>query len=216
MSGIEIFNNTFEKFILYITARDGEYVKPITMRIQHVLDPLYGSADAEFSLESDSLHGNSCHSRRDNRHNGIVPAQIAKCVPDAFQSESHCGVLAGLAFVGIIIYFIPNVIIPLATAGEFRTWIDVVAIFSYILAGIPMILLALLNLKLLFRKVIEQKRTTYAILLLAAFLVLSHIAMIFGMVDPGIAGYKPKAKSFSEVQAPTHHMDSMHEGHHHH
>ncbi len=69
------------------------------------------------------------------------------------------GVLAGLAFVGIIIYFIPNVIIPLATAGEFRTWIDVVAIFSYILAGIPMILLALLNLRLLFRKVIEQKES---------------------------------------------------------
>lgn len=79
-----------------------------------------------------------------------------------------------------------------------------------------MILLALLNLKLLFRKVIEQKRTTYAILLLAAFLVLSHIAMIFGMVDPGIAGYKPKAKAVSEVQPPAHHMDSMHEGHHHH
>ncbi len=136
--------------------------------------------------------------------------------PTLSKVNRTAGILAGLAFIGIIVYFIPNVIIPLASAGEFRTWIDVVAIFSYILAGIPMILLALLNLKLLFRKVIEQKRTTYAILLLAAFLVLSHIAMIFGMVDPGIAGYKPKAKSFSEVQAPTHHMDSMHEGHHHH
>ena len=82
--------------------------------------------------------------------------------------------------------------------------------------SVPMILLALLNLKLLFRKVVEQKRTTYAILLLAAFLVLSHIAMIFGMVDPGIAGYKPKAKAVFEVQPPAHHMDSMHEGHHHH
>jgi hypothetical protein len=125
------------------------------------------------------------------------------------------GILAGIAFVAIIIYFIPNVIIPLASAGEFRTWIDVVAIFSYILAGIPMILLALLNLKLLFRKVDERKRTTYAILLLAAFLVLSHIAMIFGMVDPGIAGYAPN-KATTEIQAPAHHMEMMHEGHHHH
>ncbi len=136
--------------------------------------------------------------------------------PTLSKVNRTAGILAGFAFVGIIIYFIPNVIIPLASAGEFRTWIDVVAIFSYILAGIPMILLALLNLKLLFRKVVEQKRTTYAILLLAAFLVLSHIAMIFGMVDPGIAGYKPKAKAVSEVQPPAHHMDSMHEGHHHH
>ena len=136
--------------------------------------------------------------------------------PTLSKVNRTAGILAGLAFIGIIVYFIPNVIIPLATAGEFRTWIDVVAIFSYILAGIPMILLALLNLKLLFRKVVEQKRTTYAILLLAAFLVLSHIAMIFGMVDPGIEGYKPKAKAISEVQAPAHHMDSMLEGHHHH
>ena len=41
------------------------------------------------------------------------------------------GILAGLAFIGIIVYFIPNVIIPLASAGEFRTWIDVVAILLH-------------------------------------------------------------------------------------
>ena len=102
------------------------------------------------------------------------------------------GILAGLSFVGIIAYFI--------------TWIDVVAIGSYILAGIPMILLALLNLKLLLRKACEDKRSNCAILLLAAFLVLSHIAMIFGMVDPGIAGYSPKAATTIE----------MHHHHHHH
>lgn len=78
--------------------------------------------------------------------------------PTLSKVNRTAGILAGFAFFGIIIYFIPNVIIPLASAGEFRTWIDVVAIFSYILAGIPMILLALLNLKLLFRKVVEQKK----------------------------------------------------------
>ena len=109
------------------------------------------------------------------------------------------GILAGLSFVGIIAYFIPNVVIPFASAGEFRTWIDVVAIGSYILAGIPMILLALLNLKLLLRKAGEGKRTNCAILLLAAFLVLSHVAMIFGMVDPGIAGYSPKVTTTMEM-----------------
>ena len=115
------------------------------------------------------------------------------------------GILAGFSFVGIIAYFIPNVVIPLASTGEFRTWIDVVAIGSYILAGIPMILLALLNLKLLLRKAGEGKRTNCAILLLAAFLVLSHIAMIFGMVDPGIAGYSPKAATTIEMHHHHHH-----------
>ena len=62
------------------------------------------------------------------------------------------GVLAGIAFIGIILYLVPAVILPLASNGEFRTWVDGVAIFSYLLAGIPMILLALLNLKLLFKR----------------------------------------------------------------
>lgn len=97
-------------------------------------------------------------------------------------------ILAGATFVAIIAYFIPKVIIPLAAAGEFRTWVDAVAIFSYVLAGIPMILLALVNLNLVFRK----SAAIASIILLASFLALSHVAMIFGMVDPGIAGYVPK------------------------
>ena len=40
-------------------------------------------------------------------------------------------------------------------------------------------------------------------ILLAAFLVLSHVAMIFGMVDPGIAGYSPE-KSV-QVEKHLHH-----------
>lgn len=113
-----------------------------------------------------------------------------------------CGILGGIAFLFIDIYLIATVFIPLALAHEFRTWIDVVAITSYLLGGIPMMLLALLNTKVLWRKATEQKKAKANIVLLASFLVLSHIAMIFGMVDPGIAGYAPK-------EAPAHQM-----GHH--
>lgn len=110
-----------------------------------------------------------------------------------------CGILGGIVFLFIDIYLIATVFIPLAQAHEFRTWIDVVAIASYLLSGIPMMLLALLNTKVLWRKATEQKKAKANIVLLASFLVLSHIAMIFGMVDPGIAGYAPK-------EAPAHQM----------
>ena len=87
-----------------------------------------------------------------------------------------CGVLAGIAFIGIILYLVPAVVLPLASNGEFRTWVDAVAIFSYLLAGIPMILLALLNLKLLFKHAEPKKRRIIRISLLAAFLVLRPFA----------------------------------------
>ena len=124
------------------------------------------------------------------------------------------GVLAGIAFIGIILYLVPTVVLPLASNGEFRTWVDAVAIFSYLLAGIPMILLALLNLKLLFKRSEPKKRHIIRISLLAAFLVLSHIAMIFGMVDSSIAGYQPAKRSVAMNHFMPEH--SMHDHSHHH
>ena len=101
----------------------------------------------------------------------------------------------------------------MASNSEFRTWVDAVAIGSYVIAAVPMILLALLNVRALWRKASEARRSLARILLLAAFLVFSHIAMIFGMVDPGIAGYSPD-KAVPAVSAPAVEMDHHH--HHHH
>ena len=77
-----------------------------------------------------------------------------------------------------------------------------------------MILLALLNLKLLFKNAESKKRHIIRISLLAAFLVLSHIAMIFGMVDPSIAGYQPEKQSVEMNHSMPDH--SMHDHSHHH
>ena len=125
-----------------------------------------------------------------------------------------CGVLGGIAFAIIAIYFIPNIVVPLASNGEFRTWVDAVAIGSYVIAAVPMILLALLNVRVLWRKASESRRSLARILLLAAFLVFSHIAMIFGMVDPSIAGYQPAKHSVEMNHSMPDH--SMHDHSHHH
>ena len=101
-----------------------------------------------------------------------------------------CGILAGLVFLVIGLYLIPTVAVPLTRDGGWRTWIDVVAVISYLLAGIPMILIALLRLGVLCRRASERIRRGRHILFLAAFLVLSHVAMIFGMADPTLAGWQ--------------------------
>ena len=40
------------------------------------------------------------------------------------------GVLAGIAFIGIILYLVPAVVLPLASNGEFRTWCSPAARFQ--------------------------------------------------------------------------------------
>ncbi|MCG5031546.1 hypothetical protein MAF45_08835 [Mesosutterella sp. OilRF-GAM-744-9] len=101
-----------------------------------------------------------------------------------------CGVLAGLVFLAIGLYLIPSVVVPVTELRQWRTWVDVVSVFSYLLAGIPMILIALLHARVLLRSAAERARQGFHIGCVAAFLVLSHVAMIFGMVDPAIAGWQ--------------------------
>lgn len=104
-----------------------------------------------------------------------------------------CGILAGIVFVGIAAYLIPNAVIPLTQNGQWRTWIDVVAVINYLLAGVPMILIALLNLRVFFGKASERTRMGCHVANVAAFLVLSHVAMIAGMADPALAGWSNPA-----------------------
>ncbi|MDL2060159.1 hypothetical protein MUN46_009450 [Mesosutterella sp. AGMB02718] len=104
-----------------------------------------------------------------------------------------CGVLAGLVFLAIGLYLIPSVVVPVTELKQWRTWVDVVSVLAYLLAGIPMILIALLHARVLMRSAAERARQGFHIGCVAAFLVLSHVAMIFGMVDPAIAGWQDPA-----------------------
>lgn len=101
-----------------------------------------------------------------------------------------CGLAVGLYFVGIIAYLMTNAVLPITQAGQWRTIIDVVAVGSYLLAGLPMIYIALQELGLVERgRDPWQKFKTHA-LCVALFLVLAHVAMITGMMDPGLLGWQ--------------------------
>lgn len=113
------------------------------------------------------------------------------------------GVIVGLYFLGIILYLMVNAVIPITRAGEWRTVIDVVAVGTYLLGGIPMLLIALQDLGVIHKGMPGEKKLGWHAAYVAVFLVFAHLAMIAGMTDPTLLGYH-KAQHMS--------MDSGHQG----
>jgi hypothetical protein len=99
------------------------------------------------------------------------------------------GVLVGVYFIGIIAYLMINAVIPLSTGGGWRGWIDMTAVGFYLLGGLPMIGIALLETGQLAGGRSREDKLKLHAGFVAAFLVLAHIAMIFGMMDPTLGGW---------------------------
>lgn len=99
-----------------------------------------------------------------------------------------CSILAGLYFTGIFLYLFPTAFIPLTVNGGWHTWVDVVAVGFYLSGAIFLLPLALLDLGIIGRKRTETEKFKLHFLLVSGFLIVAHVAMIFGMVDPGIVG----------------------------
>jgi hypothetical protein len=98
------------------------------------------------------------------------------------------GITVGLYFVGVIVYLLSTAVLPITQAGEWRTVIDVIAVGSYLIGGLPLIYIALQELSLVNAEAsAEDKRKVHAICV-ALFLVFGHIAMIAGMLDPSLLG----------------------------
>ncbi|MFZ9256946.1 MAG: DUF6803 family protein [Burkholderiaceae bacterium] len=111
------------------------------------------------------------------------------------QVNRIASILVGITFVGIIAYLMFTAVIPITSAGAWRTWIDVVAVSTYLIGGVPMVLLALQELGLIHRAESEERRLARHATYVAVFLVFAHIAMVAGMMDPGILGYVAPAES---------------------
>ena len=111
------------------------------------------------------------------------------------QVNRIASILVGITFVGIIAYLMFTAVIPITSAGAWRTWIDVVAVSTYLIGGVPMVLLALQELGLIHCADSEERRLARHATYVAVFLVFAHIAMVAGMLDPGILGYVAPAES---------------------
>lgn len=98
-------------------------------------------------------------------------------------------VLVGIYFLGIFVYLFKTAVIPLTISGGWRGLADVVAVGFYLAGVVPLGGMALLGLNIIGReKTAEDKLKLHAIWV-AVFLIVAHIAMIFGMLNPEILGY---------------------------
>lgn len=112
------------------------------------------------------------------------------------------GLLAGPVWVFIGLHLLITAVVPLTVNGGWRGPADVIAVLSYLAGGVPMLVISLLEAELLGRD--ETGRLRLHVAMVAVFLVVAHVAMIFGMLDPAVMGYSPKAPA--SVQ---HDMGSM-------
>jgi hypothetical protein len=94
------------------------------------------------------------------------------------------GVTVGIYFVGIFGYLMATAVIPLTANDGWRGFIDIVAVISYLLGVVPLAGIALLDLRILGRRKTPEERLKLHAAMVGLFLVVAHIAMIFGMADP--------------------------------
>lgn len=100
------------------------------------------------------------------------------------QLNQIAGILIGIYFTGVFFYLLFNAVIPLTTSRGWREVADVIAVGFYLLGIIPLGGMALMGMGVIGRNASEQGRLSLHATFVAIFLVVAHIAMIFGMLDP--------------------------------
>ena len=96
------------------------------------------------------------------------------------------GIVLGVYFTALMIYFLAKIYPTI----KWRGYADVIAIYSYLIGVIPLLGIALLELNLIYKNASQKAKLKLHFCLLIFFLIVGHVAMIFGMVDPTITGYK--------------------------
>ena len=96
------------------------------------------------------------------------------------------GIVLGVYFTALVIYFMAKIYPSI----KWRGYADVIAIYSYLIGVIPLLGIALLELNLIYKNASEKAKLKLHFFLLIFALIVAHVAMIFGMVDPTITGYK--------------------------
>lgn len=93
-------------------------------------------------------------------------------------------IAGGVYFLGVFAYLMSTAAIPLTVSGQWRGPADVVAVGAYLAGVLPLVGMALLDLRIVGAHWAHDKRLWWHAACVAAFLVIAHVAMIFGMLDP--------------------------------
>ena len=85
-------------------------------------------------------------------------------------------------------------------SGGWYGIIDIIAVISYLLGVFPLLGIALLELNILAPKKNEREKMKLHAIFVGIFLVVAHIAMIFGMLNPSLLSMNHSASSMSNMK----------------
>lgn len=107
---------------------------------------------------------------------------------EKWDSLSHvCGLILGVFFIVATVYIVTSYVPTIQWRGP----IDYISIWAYVLGVIPAVLILLQELGIIFKSSDSTAKINKHIVLMILFVLFTHLAMVFGMADPQLAGYVP-------------------------
>ena len=100
--------------------------------------------------------------------------------------NSICTFISGIVMLVLGFLFIKELVLPANEQNLWKGWIDYASALLFMAAVIPLVLMSLLQINLIFRKANKRTKMAVKIVLLSIYLVTSHAAMVFGMLDPAL------------------------------
>lgn len=100
------------------------------------------------------------------------------------------GIVLGFYFLGVFL----NLMITVVPTIEWRGAADILAVGSYLSGVVPLFSITLLELGFIGKGKTDDEKMKLHFILLTVFLVVAHVAMVFGMVDPAIMGWNANAQ----------------------
>ena len=100
--------------------------------------------------------------------------------------NSICTFISGIVMHVLVFLFIKELVLPANEQNLWKGWIDYASALLFMVAVVPLVLMSLLQVNLIFRKANKRTKMAVKIVLLSIYLVTSHAAMVFGMLDPAL------------------------------
>ncbi len=100
--------------------------------------------------------------------------------------NSICTFISGIVMLVLVFLFIKELVLPANEQNLWNGWIDYASALLFMVAVVPLVLMSFLQVNLIFRKANKRTKMAVKIVLLSIYLVTSHAAMVFGMLDPAL------------------------------
>ena len=100
--------------------------------------------------------------------------------------NSICTFISGIVMLVLVFLFIKELVLPANEQNLWKGRIDYASALLFMVAVVPLVLMSLLQINLIFRKANKRTKMAVKIVLLSIYLVTSHAAMVFGMLDPAL------------------------------